>query len=66
MKEKEFEIDIDEDDFNARQEAMWDAKDENLQALNTLADRTVMDVEIDSDEFDAANDALAEYLEELE
>lgn len=66
VKEKEFEIDIDEDDFIARLEAMWDAKDENLQALNTLADRTVMDVEFDSDEFDAANDALAEYLEELE
>ena len=67
--EKEFEIVIDEDaadDFHSRQEALWDAKEENMQVLSTLADETVMDMEFEADEFDAANDALAEYLEEME
>jgi len=66
-KEKEFEIDIDEDvenDFIAREEAIWDAKEENLQDLNLLADEIVVDVEFDMDEFGAANDALIEYLED--
>ena len=57
---------MDEDDFNDRLEAIWDAKDENLQELENLVDETVADVEFDSDEFDAANDALTEYLEEME
>ena len=65
-KEKEFEVEIDEDDFNDRLEAIWDAKDENLQELENQSDETVLNVEFDSDEFDDANDALAEYLEELE
>ena len=65
-KEKEFEVEMDEDDFNDRLEAIWDAKDENLQELENLADETVADVEFDSDEFDAAYDALTDYLEEME
>ena len=68
-KENEFEVTLDEevaDDFNARQEAMWDAEDEAKEALGSVAEVLVSDAEYDSDEYDAANDALAEYFEEME
>ena len=68
-KENDFEVTLDEevaDDFNARQEAMWDAEDEAKEALGSVAEVLVSDAEYDSDEYDAANDALAEYFEEME
>lgn len=68
-KENDFELVIDEEfenDFNARQEAMWDAKDEAMEALENVSEDMMADMEYDSDEYDAANDAVAEYFDEME
>ena len=68
-KVNDFEVTLDEgtvNDFFARQEAMWDAGDEAKKALDTVAEDLVSDAEYDSDEYDAASDAVAEYFEEME
>lgn len=56
----------DEDDFHARQEAVWDAEEENIKALDGVEDEEVFDAEYDDGEYDAAADALADYFDEME
>ena len=68
-KENDFEIEFDEDaanDLNSRQEAVWDAEDVAMEALGNIAEEIIADAEYDSDEYDAANDALADYFDEIE
>ena len=68
-KENDFEIEFDEDvanDLNSRQEAVWDAEDAAMEALGNIAEEIIADAEYDSDEYDAANDALADYFDEIE
>ena len=62
-------IGIDEDaahDFDARQEAIWEAEDAAMEALGNIVEELVVDVEYDSDEYDAANDALVDYFDEMQ
>ena len=65
-REKEFEVVCDEEDFHARQEAVWDAEEENIKALDGIADEEVFDAEYDDGEYDAATDALADSFDEME
>ena len=65
-REKEFEVVCDEEDFHARQEAVWDTEEENIKALDGIEDEEVFDAEYDDGEYDAATDALADYFDEMD
>jgi len=61
----DFEVTTDKDaDFDARQEALWDAEDDAKKALADVAAVPLADVDYDPDEYDAASEALADYLDE--
>lgn len=66
-KEYDFEIELDEkNDMNTRLKVRCNAEDEAMKKLEDVSETFITDAEYDSEEYDAANDALAEYFEEME